>query len=153
MAIEIERKFLVTSNDWRFNEPVQIRQGYLNRDPNRTVRVRTAGNQAWITVKGRTTGSVRSEFEYPIPLNDADALLLLCERPLLEKRRYHFEHDGRTWEVDEFLGENEGLVVAEIELDTPDAEFSMPSWIGVEVTHDSRYFNSNLSVNPFTTWK
>jgi CYTH domain-containing protein len=153
MAIEIEHKFLVTSNDWRINEPVQIRQGYLNRDPDRTVRVRTAGNQAWITVKGRTTGSVRSEFEYPIPLNDADALLLLCERPLLEKRRYHFEHDGRTWEVDEFLGENEGLVVAEIELDTPDAEFSMPSWIGVEVTHDSRYFNSNLSVNPFTTWK
>ena len=153
MAIEIERKFLVTSNDWRINEPVQIRQGYLNRDPDRTVRVRTAGNQAWITVKGRTTGSVRSEFEYPIPLNDADALLLLCERPLLEKRRYHFEHDGRTWEVDEFLGENEGLVVAEIELDTPDAEFSMPLWIGVEVTHDSRYFNSNLSVNPFTTWK
>jgi adenylate cyclase len=153
MAIEIERKFLVTSNGWRINEPVQIRQGYLNRDPDRTVRVRTAGNQAWITVKGRTTGSVRSEFEYPIPLNDADALLLLCERPLLEKRRYHFEHDGRTWEVDEFLGENEGLVVAEIELDTPDAEFSMPSWIGVEVTHDSRYFNSNLSVSPFTTWK
>jgi adenylate cyclase len=153
MAIEIERKFLVTSNDWRINEPVQIRQGYLNRDPDRTVRVRTAGNQAWITVKGRTTGSVRSEFEYPIPLNDADALLLLCERPLLEKRRYHFEHDGRTWEVDEFLGENEGLVVAEIELDTPDAEFSMPSWIGVEVTHDSRYFNSNLSLSPFTTWK
>ena len=153
MAIEIEHKFLVTSNDWRINEPVQIRQGYLNRDPDRTVRVRTAGDQAWITVKGRTTGSVRSEFEYPIPLNDADALLLLCERPLLEKRRYHFEHDGRTWEVDEFLGENEGLVVAEIELDTPDAEFSMPSWIGVEVTHDSRYFNSNLSVNPFTTWK
>jgi CYTH domain-containing protein len=153
MAIEIEHKFLVTSNDWRINEPVQIRQGYLNRDPDRTVRVRTAGNQAWITVKGRTTGSVRSEFEYPIPLNDADALLLLCERPLLEKRRYHFEHDGRTWEVDEFLGENEGLVVAEIELDTPDAEFSMPSWIGVEVTYDSRYFNSNLSVSPFTTWK
>ena len=153
MAIEIERKFLVTSNDWRINEPVQIRQGYLNRDPDRTVRVRTAGNQAWITVKGRTIGSVRSEFEYPIPLDDADALLLLCERPLLEKRRYHFEHDGRTWEVDEFLGANEGLVVAEIELDTPDAEFSMPSWIGIEVTNDSRYFNSNLSVSPFTTWK
>ncbi len=153
MAIEIERKFLVTSNDWRINEPVQIRQGYLNRDPDRTVRVRTAGDQAWITVKGRTTGSVRSEFEYPIPLNDADELLMLCQRPLLEKRRYHFEHDGRTWEVDEFLGENEGLVVAEIELDTPDAEFSMPSWIGVEVTYDSRYFNSNLSVSPFTTWK
>jgi CYTH domain-containing protein len=77
----------------------------------------------------------------------------LCERPLLEKRRYHFEHDGRTWEVDEFLGANEGLVVAEIELDTPDAEFSMPSWIGIEVTNDSRYFNSNLSMSPFTTWK
>jgi adenylate cyclase len=153
MAFEIERKFLVNSKDWKISEPVQIRQGYLNRDPDRTVRIRTAGNQAWITVKGRTIGSVRSEFEYQIPLDDADALLLLCERPLLEKRRYHFEHDGRTWEVDEFLGANEGLVVAEIELDTPDAEFSMPSWIGVEVTHDSRYFNSNLSVNPFTTWK
>ncbi len=153
MAIEIERKFLVNSKDWKISEPVQIRQGYLNRDPDRTVRIRAAGNQAWITVKGRTIGSVRSEFEYPIPLDDADALLLLCERPLLEKRRYHFEHDGRTWEVDEFLGANEGLVVAEIELDTPDAEFSMPSWIGIEVTNDSRYFNSNLYVNPFTTWK
>lgn len=153
MAIEIERKFLVNSKDWKISEPVQIRQGYLNRDPDRTVRIRAAGNQAWITVKGRTIGSVRSEFEYPIPLDDADALLLLCERPLLEKRRYHFEHDGRTWEVDEFLGANVGLVVAEIELDTPDAEFSMPSWIGIEVTNDSRYFNSNLSVNPFTTWK
>lgn len=153
MAIEIERKFLVNSKDWKISEPVQIRQGYLNRDPDRTVRIRAAGNQAWITVKGRTIGSVRSEFEYPIPLDDADALLLLCERPLLEKRRYHFEHDGRTWEVDEFLGANEGLVVAEIELDTPDAEFSMPSWIGIEVTNDSRYFNSNLSVSPFTTWK
>jgi adenylate cyclase len=153
MAFEIERKFLVNSKDWKISEPVQIRQGYLNRDPDRTVRIRTAGNQAWITVKGRTIGSVRSEFEYQIPLDDADALLLLCERPLLEKRRYHFEHDGRTWEVDEFLGANEGLVVAEIELDTPDAEFSMPSWIGIEVTNDSRYFNSNLSVSPFTTWK
>ncbi len=153
MAIEIERKFLVNSKDWKISEPVQIRQGYLNRDPDRTVRIRVAGNQAWITVKGRTIGSVRSEFEYQIPLDDADALLLLCERPLLEKRRYHFEHDGRTWEVDEFLGANEGLVVAEIELDTPDAEFSMPSWIGIEVTNDSRYFNSNLSVSPFTTWK
>ena len=99
MAIEIERKFLVISDDWRINEPVAIRQGYLNRDPDRTVRVRTAGSQAWITIKGRTVGAVRSEFEYPIPLNDADALLILCERPLLEKRRYHFEHDGRVWEI------------------------------------------------------
>lgn len=153
MAIEIERKFLVISDDWRINEPVAICQGYLNRDPDRTVRVRTAGSQAWITIKGRTEGAVRSEFEYPIPLNDAYALLELCERPLLEKRRYHFEHDGRVWEVDEFLGENTGLVVAEIELDKPEAEVSLPSWTGMEVTHDPRYFNSSLTVIPFTTWK
>ena len=153
MAVEIERKFLVISDDWRINEPVAIRQGYLNRDPDRTVRVRTAGSQAWITIKGRTVGAVRSEFEYPIPLNDADALLILCERPLLDKRRYHFEHDGRVWEIDEFLGENTGLVVAEIELDEPDSEVSLPSWTGMEVTHDPRYFNSSLTMIPFTTWK
>ena len=122
-------------------------------DPDRTVRVRTAGSQAWITIKGRTVGAVRSEFEYPIPLNDADALLILCERPLLEKRRYHFEHDGRVWEIDEFLGENTGLVVAEIELDEPDSEVSLPSWTGMEVTHDPRYFNSSLTMIPFTTWE
>jgi CYTH domain-containing protein len=152
MALEIERKFLVINDDWKIGNPVQICQGYLNRDPDRTVRVRTAGTQAWITIKGRNKGSVRSEFEYPIPLDDAATLLILCERPLLEKRRYHFEQDGCTWEIDEFLGDNLGLVVAEIELDRPDAEFSLPSWVGMEVTHDSRYFNSNLSVNPFTNW-
>mgnify|MGYP003551531168 FL=1 len=116
MAIEIERKFLVSGTDWRAGESTLFRQGYLNRDKERTVRVRIAGNQAYLTIKGISTGATRAEFEYEIPVADAGQLLLLCDGPLIEKTRYVVPHAGMLWEVDEFHGANSGLVVAEIEL-------------------------------------
>lgn len=152
MATEIERKFLVTGNAWRQGEGVCFSQGYLNRDKDRTVRVRIAGEQAFLTIKGRTEGASRAEFEYEIPLADGQALLALCERPLIDKIRRVVVHAGNTWEVDEFLGENAGLVVAEIELQSEDQPFELPNWLGAEVTHDARYFNSSLSSHPFGVW-
>ncbi len=153
MAQEIERKFLVRGSEWRTANPKRISQGYLNRDEQRTVRVRIYGNQAFLTVKGITTGAVRSEFEYEIPLSDAEALLRMCEGPLVEKLRHRILHDGHVWEVDEFLGENGGLVVAEVELQSETESFANPPWLANEVTHDARYYNSNLAANPFTRWE
>lgn len=152
MAIEIERKFLVIGDAWRDAPPVFYSQGYLNRDKARTVRVRIAGEEAFLTIKGTSVGARRAEFEYPIPLWDARELLALCEQPLIEKNRRKILHEGFIWEVDEFLGENLGLVVAEIELPAEDAAFTKPDWVGAEVTDDARYFNSNLSRTPFTHW-
>lgn len=152
MATEIERKFLVIGDGWRMASPTYVCQGYLNRDQHRTVRVRIIGNTAYLTVKGLTTGSVRAEFEYPIPLDDARQLLQLCERPLIEKHRHIIPHHGATWEVDEFLGDNLGLVVAEIELASEGQQVDVPGWVGKEVTDDPRYFNSNLSRHPYTQW-
>jgi CYTH domain-containing protein len=152
MAIEIERKFLVVGNDWREAIPTRICQGYLNRDKGRTVRIRIAGEQAYLTIKGNTCGATRAEFEYEIPLVDAEQLLSLCEKPVIQKLRRLISYCGNTWEVDEFQGENTGLVVAEIELESEDQEFSIPSWIGREVTEDPRYFNSNLVNNPYCMW-
>ena len=152
MAIEIERKFLVTGDAWRSVEPVYYCQGYLNRDKARTVRVRIAGEQAFLTIKGTTQGASRSEFEYPIPIADARQLLALCAQPLIEKYRRNISFGGHVWEVDEFLGDNLGLVVAEIELPSETAEFGKPDWVGQEVTEDARYFNSNLSQLPFNRW-
>lgn len=152
MGIEIERKFLVLGDEWRAAPAVYFSQGYLNRDKARTVRVRIAGSEAFLTVKGQSVGATRAEFEYPIPLWDARELLALCEQPLIEKNRRKILHEGFVWEVDEFLGENLGLVVAEIELPTEDTVFSLPAWAGAEVTSDERYFNSNLSRNPFSQW-
>lgn len=152
MSVEIERKFLVNGDAWKSSLAVLIRQGYLNRDPKRTVRVRVAGEQAWLTIKGLTTGASRAEFEYTIPRTDADELLELCEKPILEKNRHLVQHSGRTWEVDEFLGDNAGLVVAEVELDREDAAVDLPPWVKCEVTDDPRYYNSNLSIRPFKTW-
>ncbi len=152
MGIEIERKFLVLGDEWRAAPAVYFSQGYLNRDRARTVRVRIAGNEAFLTVKGQSVGATRAEFEYPIPVWDARELLALCEQPLIEKNRRKILHEGFVWEVDEFLGENLGLVVAEIELPTEDTVFALPEWIGEEVTSDERYFNSNLSRNPFLQW-
>ena len=153
MAVEIERKFLVVGDTWRTAPPVFYSQGYLNRDKLRTVRVRIAGEEAFLTIKGESVGARRAEFEYPIPLWDARELLTLCEQPLIEKNRRKILHEGFIWEVDEFLGENLGLVVAEIELPAEDSEFPRPEWIGEEVTDDSRYFNSSLSLAPFSQWK
>lgn len=153
MAQEIERKFLVVSDAWRgLAQGERYVQGYLSSVPERTVRVRLAGLACTMTIKGRSVGIARQEFEYSLPIADADALLALCERPLIEKTRYRIPHAGHLWEVDEFAGVNAGLIIAEVELESEDAKVELPSWVGAEVSHDSRYFNSNLVAKPFTTW-
>jgi adenylate cyclase len=152
MAIEIERKFLVCGSAWRAGTSTLFRQGYLNRDKERTVRVRIAGSKAFLTIKGISSGAARAEFEYEIPLADAGQLLLLCDGPLIEKTRYVVAHAGMLWEVDEFHGANSGLVVAEIELESAAQQFDKPAWVGREVTADKRYFNSSLAVKPYTSW-
>jgi len=154
MGVEIERKFLVTSDGWRQPPGRQTRfsQGYLSRDPARTVRVRLAGERAFLTIKGSTRGATRAEFEYEIPAADAQALLAMCDGPVVEKIRHLCEHAGMTWEVDEFLGANAGLVVAEIELESEGQAFAHPAWLGQEVTGDARYVNANLAAHPFTSW-
>ena len=155
MGIEIERKFLVAGDDWRHAPAVPYAQGYLNRDKQRTVRVRIVEDSAWLTVKGANTGAAgatRAEFEYPIPVADAEQLLALCDGPLVRKLRRVVVHAGATWEIDEFQGDNAGLVVAEIELGSEDEAFERPPWLGAEVTHDPRYFNSSLATAPFSTW-
>src|SRR5690606_1517233 len=138
--------------DWQKVQNMHFSQGYLNRDKARTVRIRIAGEQGFLTVKGATSGATRSEFEYEIPLADAKELLLLCDGPIIEKIRHLFRYKNMTWEVDEFLGDNHGLIVAEIELQNEEQVFEKPEWISAEVTHDSRYYNSNLAVNPYSTW-
>ncbi len=154
MGKEIERKYLVEGMDWRrLAEGVLYRQGYLSSAPQRNVRVRIAGDKATLTIKGPPKGMGRPEFEYEIPMADAREMLELCERPLIEKQRYRIAHDGMTWEVDEFSGENQGLVVAEIELQSEQQEFTKPTWIGREVTQDPRYLNANLIRRPFKDWK
>jgi CYTH domain-containing protein len=155
MAKEIERKFLVTGEPWRSAASrATYRQGYLSSQPERSVRVRTDGTKAKLTIKGLTRGASRDEFEYDIPLADAQAMLdQLCERPLIEKTRYLVPFGGRTWEIDVFQGENLGLVVAEVELDSEDESLTLPPWAAREVTDDPRYFNTNLVKNPFKDWR
>jgi adenylate cyclase len=152
MGIEIERKFLVIGTAWRQGVGVRFSQGYLNRDQTRTVRVRLAGSQAFLTIKGLSVGASRAEFEYEIPAADAGQLLKLSDGPVIEKIRRVVDFAGSIWEVDEFLGENAGLVVAEIELQSEDQKFSKPDWLGEEVTYDARYFNSSLATTPFRSW-
>ncbi len=155
MGREIERKFLVTGDEFkRLARGVRYRQGYLNSAKERTVRVRTIGDKGFLTIKGVTVGATRAEYEYEIPAREADEMLTnLCEKPLVEKNRYKIPAGGLTWEIDEFFGDNEGLVVAEVELASEDQTFDKPAWVGAEVTGDPRYFNSNLVKNPFKTWK
>jgi len=154
VALEIERKFLLTSDAWRGLGPsTAYRQGYLSTVKERTVRVRVAGDQGTITIKGITRGAIRTEFEYSIPLADANAMLdELCEKPLVEKTRHVVEVDGTTWEIDEFAGVNSGLIIAEVELDSVDQEITHPEWVGAEVTDDPRYFNANLIAHPYSEW-
>jgi len=153
MGVEIERKFLVEGDRWRPSVAgVLYRQGYLNTTKERVVRVRVAGSRAVLTIKGASDGPSRPEFEYEIPLDDARQLLDLCELPLIEKTRYSIDHEGTIWEVDEFHGPNEGLVIAECELDFEGQEFAKPAWVGREVTDDPRYFNANLVARPFGDW-
>ena len=154
MGVEIERKFLVQGDAWKtLGEPVFFRQGYLSSQKERTVRVRIEGDRAVITIKGKSVGAVRGEWEYPIPVPDAAELLDgLCEQPLIEKYRRKIAIGAHVWEVDEFLGANAGLVVAEIELGADDEAFDMPGWVGFEVTDDARYYNSNLIKHPYCNW-
>lgn len=155
MPTEIERKFLVTGDAWRKEgQGILLRQGYLNSARECTVRVRTAGDQAFLTIKGTTVGITRAEYEYAIPVAEANALLnTLAEKPIIEKIRTIIPVGSVVWEVDEFLGENKGLIVAEIELEREDAPFPRPEWLGEEVTGDPRYYNSSLVTQPYSQWK
>ena len=154
MAIEIERKYLIKSGAWTPKGPgAHFQQGYLSSQKERVVRVRIEGSVAKLTIKGVSSGITRSEFEYGIPLEDAGVILnQLCERPLIDKHRHVEHHLGRAWEIDVFHGENDGLVIAEVELPSADAKLDLPEWVGDELSNDPRYFNSNLLKNPYTHW-
>ena len=162
MPIEIERKFLVTNDSWRTaaRDVVPMAQGYLNdiatvdSGAMRTsVRVRIAGDEAFLNLKSRELGHTRQEFDYPIPVADARALLALCVGGVIDKRRHYVQHMGHLWEVDEFLGDNAGLVVAEIELDDADEAFAKPEWLGEEATDAPRYYNLALASRPYSQWR
>lgn len=154
MGKEIERKFLVNGDAWRsLAQGTRYRQGYLSTVKERTVRVRTIADKGYLTVKGVNKGIARVEFEYEIPIDDANALLDdLCERPLIEKDRYKILSGDHTWEVDEFFGDNAGLVVAEVELESEEQVVETPAWIDREVSDDPRFFNANLIANPYRNW-
>ena len=146
MGTEIERKFLVRDNSFKsMAQGTRYRQGYLNSAKERVVRVRTIDDKGFLTIKGITTGATRVEYEYEIPVKEAEAMLdELCEQPLIEKNRYKIAYKGFIWEVDEFFGENQGLILAEVELESEDQSYDKPEWIADEVTGDPKYFNSNL---------
>lgn len=152
--MEIERKFLVLNDEYKkLGLSQMIVQGYLNSDKNRTVRVRIQDSTAKLTIKSSTVGISREEFEYEIPVSEARIMLNdICEKPIIEKTRYTINFQGSIWEVDEFSGDNKGLIVAEIELDSPNSQFNKPEWIGEEVSYDPKYFNSSLIKFPFKNW-
>lgn len=154
MAHEIERKFLLANQDWRalVTGSFVLKQGYLSTTPKATVRLRVKSDKAMLTVKSKNTGIRRSEFEYEIPIRDAEEMLQLCQTPLIEKTRYTITIGKHIWEIDEFSGANSGLLVAEIELDAEEESFEKPAWVGEEVSTDARYYNSNLVAHPFTQW-
>ena len=155
MAIEIEHKFLLNDESWRekVKKAIIFKQGYLSSIPTTSIRVRISDEQAWLNIKSATIGNKRMEFEYEIPLTDANQIIeLLCKKPIIEKTRHYVENENNTWEIDEFHGENQGLIVAEIELDSETQPFTIPEWIGQEVTQDIRYYNNNLAVNPYNSW-
>ena len=155
MAVEIEHKFLVRDERWRreVERSVRMRQGYLTSDARCSVRIRVAGDQGYLNIKSGTLGIQRSEYEYPIPLAEAEEILdTLCEQPLLEKTRHFVRFGGHLWEIDEFEGDNAGLIVAEVELSRIDEPFDQPDWLGADVSHDIRYYNSQLARHPYRTW-
>lgn len=161
MGIEIERKFLVTNDDWRAaaHAVITMAQGYINDTAamdsgaqKASVRVRIQGDAAYLNIKSRELGHTRQEFDYPIPVGDARDLLALCVGGLIDKRRHLVHHGGLLWEVDEFLGDNAGLVVAEVELQSADQAFDRPGWAGAEVTDELRYYNLALASHPYTRW-
>ncbi len=153
MALEIERKFLLKNDNWKKNAVGSaIKQGYFSTGKKSTVRVRVSGKKGFLTIKGPTTKGIRAEFEYEIPLKDAYELLVLCDGPLIEKTRYEVKYDGQLWEIDIFEGENKGLVLAEVELQSENQKVNIPEWIAEEVTGNMSYSNSNLVNNPFSKW-
>ena len=155
MALEIERKYLIDLEKiGTLENGVRIKQGYLSTNKDAVVRVRVKNDKAYLTIKGSNSGIARLEFEYEIPLNEANEMLeKLCQKPVIDKTRYLIKHDIHTWEVDIFYGDNEGLVVAEVELSSEDEHINLPIWVKEEVSHDDRYFNSNLMKHPFKDWQ
>lgn len=156
MAIEIEHKFLLANSDWReqTSHSCHYRQGYLSALPTTSIRIRMSGSQAWLNIKSAVIGTHRHEYEYEIPVQDADEMIAnLCQRPLIEKTRHFVNYQGYIWEIDEFEGDNEGLLVAEIELSEVGEDFPKPPWLGQEVTDDLRYYNNNLIRYPYSQWQ
>ena len=154
MAQEIERKFRVANDDWRAmaTSSSSLKQGYLSSSAEATVRVRLEDNLGTLTIKSKTKGITRNEFEYAIPAQEAKELLMLCSGPLIEKIRYRIPQENHTWEIDVFEGDNYGLIIAEIELTSDEDYFAKPQWLGEEVSGDSRYYNSNLATHPYVNW-
>ena len=155
MATEIERKYLIANDGWRDHTDagIQITQGYMLSNDKSSVRIRVNGDSANLNIKSKTLGMQRSEYEYAIPLDDArEMLTALCDQPYIDKTRFHVPHEGHVWEIDVFAGENEGLIVAELELDSPDEAFALPDWLGKEVTDDPRYYNICLVTHPYKNW-
>ena len=154
MAKEIERKFLVKDNRYQqLAEPLFYRQGYLSTDWRRLVRVRIRPGGAFLAIKGTTNGITRTEYEYEIPINEAERILAeICQKPIIEKDRYKVSVDGLQWDIDEFHGANEGLVIAEVEPEEENQQIEAPEWIGREVSHEPKYYNSNLVQNPYSKW-
>lgn len=155
MAIEIERKFLVKDDSWKdtVQKSLVCKQGYLVSDRNSTVRIRVMGDRAYLTIKGATYGLSRSEYEYEIPVIEAEGMLQFCADLPVEKTRHYILHDGMTWELDVFEAANTGLIMAEIELTSEDQDFAVPDWAGKEVSGDERYYNGYLSKRPYSLWK
>ena len=154
MAIEIERKFLIKEKPFSIaKRSLKINQGYIINEKSKVIRVREKGDNYFLTIKGNNIGISRLEYDFPISKEDAKELIFhFCKTTLIEKTRHYIEHKGHTWEVDEFHGKNNGLIVAEIELESEDEKFEIPDWVGEEVTQDDRYYNMNLAIHPFTSW-
>lgn len=154
MPVEIERKYLLKNDDWRslVTKQKKIVQGYLSDDPSRVVRVRVSGDQGIVTIKGKTEGVSRAEYEYNIPVEEALELVKMCKQHIIEKTRYIVDSNQHTWEIDVFEGKNEGLQIAEVELRDENEKVTLPDWIGEEVSNDSRYYNASLVSHPFTQW-
>ncbi len=155
MGTEIERKFLIKDPKWRPDTPgIHLRQGYILGDAEKVLRIRLMGDEAILCLKAQLKGIERLEYEYPIPLDEATEMLdRLCQPPLIEKTRHKIPYEGNVWEIDVFAGENEGLIVAEVELDSADQEVKLPPFVGKEVSEDQRYFNASLARTPYSQWK
>ena len=156
MAIEIEHKFLLANDDWRkhITRSVRYRQGYLSSQATSSIRIRISDDHAWLNIKSATIGTHRHEYEYEIPMADANEIINnLCRKPIIEKTRHFVTDNAHVWEIDEFDGDNHGLIVAEIELTETGQSFSKPHWLGQEVTDDLRYYNNNLAIHPYSEWR